>query len=164
MRKKGKTLHVFKNLLPKSLDVLPFAGLGFGLRAADIHKDVRKIMYVSFIGDIFLNMLKVVILPLIVSSLVTGLAAMESQTSGKIGLRAVIYYLTTTFLAVILGIVLVVTIQPGKIKSTVMNSAYETPDAAKDPVMTVDTFLDLIRNMFPSNIVQACFEQVSLVS
>lgn len=69
-----------------------FSALGFGLRSHDYHLNPRKVMYVSFVGDIFLNMLKIVILPLIVSSLVSGLAALESQTSGKIGLRAIIYY------------------------------------------------------------------------
>lgn len=119
-------------------------------------------MYVYYIGEIFLNMLKVVILPLIVSSLITGLAQMESQTSGKIGARAVIYYLTTTIMAVILGIVLVTTIRPGEVKAPGANAPVEVPQVDIEPATTADTFLDLIRNMFPPNIVQACVAQVIL--
>ena len=116
-------------------------------------------MYVYFAGEIFLNMLKVVILPLIVSSLITGLSQMESHASGKIGLRAVIYYLTTTILAVGLGIGLVTTIEPGKFGSSKIDKS-KLPEVSVAPSTTSDTFLDLIRNMFPPNIVQACVASV----
>ena len=70
-------------------------------------------MYVSYIGEIFLRMLKALILPLIVPSLITAVGSLDMSLSGKVGLRAVLYYFTTTIVAVILGIVLVVTIHPG---------------------------------------------------
>ncbi|XP_055332680.1 excitatory amino acid transporter 3-like [Paramacrobiotus metropolitanus] len=146
------------NLKVMLLIVAIFAGtaLGFLMREFEIHKDPRKIMYVAFIGDIFLRMLKIVILPLIVSSLISGLAALESQTSGKIGLRAVVYYFTTTVMAVILGIILVTIIRPGKVGGQAMK-----PDdtSTPEPITTADTFLDLIRNMFPPNLVSATFRQ-----
>ena len=124
-----------------------FAALGFGLRAQGFHEDPRKVMYVSFVGDIFLNMLKIVILPLIVSSLVAGLAALESATSGRIGLRAVIYYFTTTIMAVILGIILVTIIRPGDTKQYHANGTQIDPPSSSiaDPITTPDTFLDLLR-------------------
>ena len=73
----------------------------------------REVMYVSYIGEIFLRMLKALILPLIVPSLITAVGSLDMSLSGKVGLRAVAYYFTTTIVAVILGIVLVVTIHPG---------------------------------------------------
>ncbi|KFQ30303.1 Excitatory amino acid transporter 3, partial [Merops nubicus] len=89
--------------------------------------------------------------------LFAGVAALDSSVSGKIGLRAVIYYFCTTVIAVILGIVLVVTIKPG-----VPQTANEIDRVGSTPeVNTVDAMLDLIRNMFPENLVQACFQQVS---
>uniref|UniRef100_A0A8D0JYG9 Amino acid transporter n=1 Tax=Sus scrofa TaxID=9823 RepID=A0A8D0JYG9_PIG len=69
--------------------------------------------YFSFPGEILMRMLKLVILPLIISSMITGVAALDSNVSGKIGLRAVVYYFCTTIIAVILGIILVVSIKPG---------------------------------------------------
>ncbi|KAL8203202.1 UNVERIFIED_CONTAM: Excitatory amino acid transporter 3 [Gekko kuhli] len=82
-------------------------------------------------------------------------AALDSSVSGKIGLRAVVYYFFTTIIAVILGIVLVVTIKPG-----VSQNAEEIDRMGSTPeVSTVDAMLDLIRNMFPENLVQACFQQ-----
>ena len=70
-------------------------------------------MYVSYIGEIFLRMLKALILPLIVPSLITAVGSLDLSLSGKVGMRAVAYYFATTILAVILGIILVTTIHPG---------------------------------------------------
>ncbi|XP_026871392.2 excitatory amino acid transporter 3 [Electrophorus electricus] len=111
--------------------------------------------YFGFPGEILMRMLKLVILPLIISSMITGVAALDSEVSGRIGLRAVIYYFSTTIIAVILGIVLVTTIKPG-----VSQTADSIDRAGTTPnVTTVDTLLDLVRNMFPENLVQACFQQ-----
>uniref|UniRef100_A0A5F9CR98 Amino acid transporter n=1 Tax=Oryctolagus cuniculus TaxID=9986 RepID=A0A5F9CR98_RABIT len=111
--------------------------------------------YFAFPGEILMRMLKLVTLPLIVSSMITGVAALDSNVSGKIGLRAVLYYFCTTVIAVILGIVLVVSIKPGVTqKVDEIDRTRSTPE-----VSTVDAVLDLIRNMFPENLVQACFQQ-----
>ena len=53
------------------------------------------------------------ILPLIVSSIISSLAQLDAQSSGKMGVRALVYYLGTTLIAAIIGIILVLTIQPG---------------------------------------------------
>uniref|UniRef100_A0A674C7A6 Amino acid transporter n=1 Tax=Salmo trutta TaxID=8032 RepID=A0A674C7A6_SALTR len=130
-------------------------GLGVLVReyASLSHLDKQ---YFGFPGDILMRMLKLVILPLIISSMITGVAALDSDVSGKIGLRAVVYYLTTTIIAVLLGIALVITIKPG------VSQKAENIDRTEvtQNVNTVDTLLDLVRNMFPENIVQACFQQV----
>uniref|UniRef100_A0A452UUJ9 Amino acid transporter n=1 Tax=Ursus maritimus TaxID=29073 RepID=A0A452UUJ9_URSMA len=111
--------------------------------------------YFAFPGEILMRMLKLVILPLIISSMITGVAALDSSVSGKIGLRAVVYYFCTTVIAVILGIILVVSIKPG-----VSQKVDEIDRTGSSPeVSTVDAMLDLIRNMFPENLVQACFQQ-----
>uniref|UniRef100_A0A8C9FDX6 Amino acid transporter n=1 Tax=Pavo cristatus TaxID=9049 RepID=A0A8C9FDX6_PAVCR len=58
-------------------------------------------------------MLKMLILPLITSSLMSGLATMEPRACGKMGVITITYYLWTTFMAVTIGIILVVSIHPG---------------------------------------------------
>ncbi len=70
-------------------------------------------MYLSFPGTLFLNMLKAVVIPLVVPSLITSIGSLDLRLSGKVGARAIVYYAVTTVMAVFLGIVLVVTIQPG---------------------------------------------------
>ncbi|XP_069127166.1 excitatory amino acid transporter 3-like [Argopecten irradians] len=127
--------------------------LGAGLRSVDPPFTKRQILYLRFPGDLLMNMLQMLILPLIVSSLVSGLASLDTRSSGRIGLRAVVYYLTTTLAAVILGIILTVAIRPGS-----KGGAVEKTGESK-VVEPADTFLDLLRQMFPSNLVQACFSK-----
>ena len=96
------------------------------------------IMYISFPGEILMRMLKMVILPLIVSSLIVALAVLDAKAAGRLGRRALIYYLTTTILAVILGIILVVSIKPGEGKG-------DKNGTESKHVEPVDSLLDLIR-------------------
>ena len=82
---------------------------------------------------------------------------MNLSLSGKVGVRAVVYYLSTTVLAVILGIILVVTIKPGT--GGTLDAAAEDDHTKKNNVTTADTLMDLLRNCFPPNIMQATMQQ-----
>lgn len=141
-------------LIATVVSVLLGISLGVVVREYASLSHLHK-QYFGFPGEILMRMLKLVILPLIISSMITGVAALDSEVSGKIGLRAVIYYFTTTIIAVVLGIILVMTIKPG-----VSQEAEHIDRTGTTPnVTTVDTLLDLLRNMFPENLVQACFQQ-----
>ncbi|XP_017793364.1 PREDICTED: LOW QUALITY PROTEIN: excitatory amino acid transporter 1-like [Habropoda laboriosa] len=117
----------------------------------------REIMYINYIGDLFLRMLKSLILPLIISSLVSAIGSLDLSLSGKIGARAIVYYMVTTVSAVILGIILVITIQPG----VGNNPDIKTKEQSQN-VSTIDTLMDLVRNMFPPNLVEAIFTQENI--
>ena len=88
-------------------------GLSIKFTVDDDDWTERKSMYVSYIGKLFLNMLKCIIIPLIIPSLIASVGSLDLSLSGKVGGRAVAYYMTTTIMAVILGIILVTTIRPG---------------------------------------------------
>ncbi|XP_021929628.1 excitatory amino acid transporter 1 isoform X2 [Zootermopsis nevadensis] len=118
----------------------------------------REIMYVSYFGDIFLQMLKSLILPLIVASIITAIGGLDLSLSGKIGIRAIAYYLSTTVSAVVLGMILVSTIHPGEGNASEIHKSGTSRN-----VTTVDTLLDLVRNMFPPNLIQACIAQYQTV-
>lgn len=77
--------------------------LGIILRSSREKWTPREIMYINYLGDLFLRMLKSLILPLIVSSLVSAIGSLDLSISGKIGVRAICYYMVTTICAVILG-------------------------------------------------------------
>ncbi|XP_053307727.1 excitatory amino acid transporter 2-like [Spea bombifrons] len=122
--------------------------------------DGNILILISFPGDILMRMLKMLILPLIISSLISGLAGLDAKSSGRMGTRAMVYYMSTTILAALLGVILVLSIHPGnpKLKKQVSVST------KNDEVSSIDAFLDLIRNLFPENLVQACFQQIHTVS
>ena len=101
-----------------------------------------------------MRMLKMLILPLIITSLIVGLADLDRSASGKLGRRAVLYYMATTLLAVILGIILVVSIRPGSNMSSNVGKSTRK-------VRALDSLFDLLRNLFPENLVQACIAQVT---
>ncbi|XP_060739502.1 solute carrier family 1 member 3a [Tachysurus vachellii] len=127
--------------------------LGFALRPYKM--SYRQVKYFSFPGELLMRMLQMLVLPLLVSSLITGMAALDRRASGRMGIRAVIYYTTTTVIAVFIGIVMVIIIQPGKGGAKPQTLSQQN----LEQVNAADAFLDLIRNMFPPNIVQACTQQ-----
>uniref|UniRef100_A0A4W5K9P3 Amino acid transporter n=1 Tax=Hucho hucho TaxID=62062 RepID=A0A4W5K9P3_9TELE len=147
MGKKERRGWDFKGLLKRNwlliatiVSVLLGIGLGVVVREYASLSHLHK-QYFGFPGEILMRMLKLVILPLIISSMITGVAALDSEVSGKIGLRAVVYYFSTTIIAVILGIVLVMTIKPG-----VSQEAEHIDRTGTTPnVTTVDTLLDLYK-------------------
>ncbi|XP_068277996.1 excitatory amino acid transporter 1-like isoform X4 [Nyctibius grandis] len=112
--------------------------LGFSLRSYKMN--YREVKYFSFPGELLMRMLQMLVLPLIVSSLVTGIAALDSKASGKMGVRAVVYYMSTTIIAVLIGIIIVVIIHPGKSTKENMHREGKTVQ-----VTAADAFLDLIR-------------------
>ncbi|XP_062566675.1 excitatory amino acid transporter-like [Saccostrea cucullata] len=161
MGKKVKSCHSWgkENLLLVLTIGGVFAGiiLGIGLRAAEPSKGAIRL--IAFPGDILMRMLKMMILPLIVSCMITGLTSMDVHSSGKMGLRGVVYYFVTTFLAIVLGIILVIAIHPGD-KSNMPEEDEDAEKLGDDRVSSLDAFLDLIRNIFPDNIIQASFQHI----
>ncbi|XP_054586049.1 excitatory amino acid transporter 4 isoform X3 [Nothobranchius furzeri] len=148
-----RNLFVLLTIVAVALGVI----LGFALRPHNL--SLREIKYFAFPGELLMRMLQMLVLPLIVSSLVTGISSLDSKASGKMGARAVVYYMVTTLIAVFIGIVIVIIIRPGK-------GSRDSPVVSSgtiEPVQAVDAFLDLIRNMFPPNLVEACFKQYKTV-
>ncbi|XP_076461646.1 excitatory amino acid transporter 1-like [Babylonia areolata] len=143
-----------ENLLLLLLLVSVIMGTAIGFIARNSHVFTkREIMYLQFPGEILMRMLKMLILPIILSSLIAGIAGLDAKTCGRMGLRTIGYFATTTLLSVILGIVLAVSIQPGGGADRTKLKRYGS--AAK--LNSADTFLDLIRNMFPDNLIVACY-------
>jgi len=95
-----------------------FLGLGLNWTASRGMVDAEIVGMVAAIGkkigDLFLRLLQMLVVPLIVSSLITGVTGMgDLRTLGSIGRRAITFYLTTSMLAIVTGIVVVNLIRPG---------------------------------------------------
>ncbi|XP_071346201.1 excitatory amino acid transporter 3-like [Trachinotus anak] len=105
--------------------------------------------YIGFPGEILMRMFQLVSVPLIVTTVVTG-ASHSVDIPRKMARNMAVYFISTTFLSVAIGLILVMIMKPG-----VVSTATEDE---KD-FSTLDAFLDLIRNMVPQNLIQACFQQ-----
>jgi len=69
---------------------------------------------IAWVGTLFLNALKMTIIPLIIASIVSGIASLgDIRQLGRIGTATIIYYTSTTAIAVLVGLVVVNWIQPG---------------------------------------------------
>ena len=114
-------------------------------------------------GTIFINLLKLIAMPLILASLIKGVSDLKDISKlSKIGGRTIIIYLCTTVLAVIIGLFLVNTISPGKsisektrneLMSSYKSDAAEKQSAAAKQIQTGP--LQPLIDVFPSNIFNA---------
>jgi Na+/H+-dicarboxylate symporter len=106
---------------------------------------------IGFIGDLFLRLLKMIIIPLIFTSLVSGIASLGSARSvGRVGIRTMIYYTVSTTLAISVGLTLVNIIRPGRYLD--FASAAELPEGFSTTSQTLPEFL---LRMVPDNIIAA---------
>jgi len=70
--------------------------------------------YIAWMGEVFLRALKMIIIPLIFSSIVSGITNIGSAESiGRLGLKTIIYYILTSSFAILTGLVLVNILKPG---------------------------------------------------
>ncbi len=100
--------------------------------------------FISPIGTLFLNLIKMIIVPLVFSSLIVGAASTgDAKTLGRIGGKTMVYFLVTTAGAIVIGLILGVVLQPGAgltIPVGLEAAQAETPSI-------INTFLNII----PSN-------------
>jgi hypothetical protein len=146
------------NLVATMIAVILGISTGFLLRSYFVFND-NQIAYFGFVGQLFLRMLKFLILPLIATSLISGIASLGSNNAGKIATRALIYYFSTTITAVVIGIILVILIKPGVGRGSEMDKNMRPPIDTTKTLTTHDTLFDLIRNLFPDNIVEMTFTE-----
>ncbi|CAH1773342.1 unnamed protein product [Owenia fusiformis] len=129
--------------------------LGLGVRSANPSDGV--IMWIGLPGELFIRMLKMIILPLIVASLITGVSSLDPRSNGKIGGVTIGYICLTQAIGIIIGIVLGLVMRPGEKFNQNAPPGYNTGE----PIISYsDLFADLLRNMVPENIVQACMESI----
>lgn len=132
-------------------------GLIFGLSVGSANPSPTLVMIIAFPGELLLRMFKMLVLPLIISTMISAISQSDARMTGRIGLRAVAFYMTTTILASITGIILVLIIKPGR-----WNTSDDQPLKPVDSeIRSGDLLMDTLRNFFPENIVQACFEKSS---
>ena len=134
-----------------SLAVQIFIGLGLGIAAGLIFMFLGKadfaIAYVKPFGTIFLNLIKFIVVPIVLCSIVCGVISMQDiRKVGSIGWKTVLYYMVTTACAVVIGLVFANLFKGGFQVLETTNLEYEVTQGTK--------FMDTLVNIFPSNAVQ----------
>ena len=108
------------------------------------------VKYVSWLGEVFLRALQMIIVPLIFSSIVSGVTGIGSgQNLGRMTLKTIGYYMTTSLFAIVTGLVLVNIIRPGVGADLGLTANVEGLAA------TSDSFGQTLINIIPSNIVES---------
>ena len=106
--------------------------------------------YIKPIGTIFLNLLKFIVVPLVLFSIMAGILSMNDiKKVGQLGLRTLIYFMVTTLFAVTLGLVV-----PSLLKGILPTIHIDLDSAADSVEVPHLSMMDQLVNMFPSNIIE----------
>lgn len=133
-----------------SLAAQIFIGLGLGIIAGLMFMAAGKaewsVAYVKPFGTIFLNLIKFIVVPIVLCSIISGVISMKDiRKVGSIGWKTVVYYLMTTACAVVIGLLFA-----NLFKGTFQ--VLQTTDLAYE-VSSTTNFMDTLVNIFPSNII-----------
>jgi proton glutamate symport protein len=74
---------------------------------------VPLLAILKFIGTLFLNALKMLIVPLIMASIISGMMSLGGDTLGRLGTKTLLYYATTSLIAILIGLFFVNLFHPG---------------------------------------------------
>lgn len=107
---------------------------------------------VQVLSDIFLRLIKMIIAPLVFTTLVVGVAKVgDFKAVGRIGVKTIVYFQFATLLALSLGLILVNVFEPGK----VMQLPLPAGDASSGISSGIPTVKDFISHVIPKSVIEA---------
>lgn len=115
----------------------------------------------AFIGNLFLNALKMLVVPLIVSSLIQGLLSLNDPNAlSRMGLKAVAYYTATCTIAVLVGLAMVNFIQPGIIDGKPAGALLGLTSSSEDVLAKIGhhdmgDIVNVFTRLIPPNLIEA---------
>lgn len=115
--------------------------------------------YVSWMGTVFIRLLKMIVVPLVLSSLISGVVnAGSGKSLGRLGLKTIIFYISTSLLAILTGLILVNIIQPGKGLESILESLPPLPEINQKP------FSDTLIEIIPTNLFEILSANEAMLS
>jgi len=134
------------------------AGVGYGVWMARIGSTEHILEYIKPVGTLFLNLLKMIAVPLVLFSLVAGVASLNDTAKlGRIGGKTIALYLGTTALAITIGLAVASIIRPGagiaanpQVRASLQSSFSAEASARVDAAGNV-SILDQLVNIVPTN-------------
>ncbi|XP_060585409.1 neutral amino acid transporter A-like [Ruditapes philippinarum] len=139
------------------LVTLTLVGVGVGFMIGFVVQEASAsaTMWIGMPGELYIRMLKMMIVPLVICSVISGTAKMDPRSNGKVSGISLAYIMVTNLVPVILSAALCLIIKPGDgVEAGVDMSKFTT-----DVMETEDIFADLLRNIVPDNLIASCFEQ-----
>ncbi|MFI3287095.1 MAG: dicarboxylate/amino acid:cation symporter [Rikenellaceae bacterium] len=140
-----------------------FLGVVAGILAYNLDSSTLVTNWIAPFGEIFMRLLKAIAIPLVFLSLVKGVANMGNMSSlSRLGGRTILIYLSTTIIAILLGLVLVLSIEPGRVvdaeNSQNIQQLYST--SVEQHVTSAHTIsesspLQGLVDIFPENVISA---------
>ncbi len=114
-----------------------------------------KILWVAPFGSLFVRLLRMIMMPIIISTLVVGAASISPATLGKVGVRVILFYLLTSAFAVFIGLMMGTIFQPSAEMATLSAEAAGRA-AASQPLSSV------LLNIVPMSVAQAVVNETIL--
>ena len=141
------------------------AALGGILSPDDEFAGINIIAILSLIGTLFLNALKMVVVPLVVTSIMAGVFHIANDHAfGRLGLKTFIYYIMTGVLAVTTGLVLVNLVMPGEVTAELSQKLMRMVGQQDGSFMervagrTLFDIAEIFIRLIPENLFQAALE------
>jgi aerobic C4-dicarboxylate transport protein len=145
-------MKIFKHLYVQVIIAI-LIGIFLGIRFPDIAQQLKPL------GDAFIKLIKMMIAPIIFCTIVTGIAGMKNvKTAGRVGLKAIVYFEIVTTIALIIGLVIVNLLQPGK-GMNVDPTTLDTSGVQTYIQQSKSTgFVDFVLHIIPDTIIGAFAE------
>lgn len=128
--------------------------VGLGIHATDNPELIKQsIDWLALLPKIFILMIKMIIAPLVLFTLIAGIGHMEDAAEvGRVGVKALAWFIVASIVSLLLGMVIVDWLKPGLGMSHLIT---QSGDAPKIPSTENFTFVKFIEHVFPSSIVKA---------
>ncbi|SFS65399.1 cation:dicarboxylate symporter family transporter [Marininema halotolerans] len=129
---------------------------------AVFYKSEAVVSYLQPIGDIFIHLIKMIVIPIVISSLIVGVAGVgDNKKLGRLGLKTIIYFEIITTVALVVGLLLANVFQPGtgvdmdSLSKGDLSSYMDTANAEKKED---HGFISILVSIVPQNVFQSIVE------
>ena len=125
---------------------------GYALnQSLDADEAARVAGYISIITDVFLRLIRMIIAPLVLATLIVGIARMgDGSALGRVGARTFAWFIGASLISLVLGLVMVNTLAPG------IDLGMPLPEASPTAVQTAGfTLRDFVTHLVPRSVIEA---------
>lgn len=151
-----KVWQVFRrHILIISTVTAAVLGFGFGFAIRHARLSQNALIWIGLPGELYMRMLKMMVVPLVISSIISGTTSLDPKSNGKVSAVGFTYIFITNTIGALIGLAGGLIARPGR-DGNLAPSEFEQPTSQLE---TQDILVDLIRNLFPDNLFEATFRK-----